>query len=133
MSADIVAHLFKSYGVAEPPVWFTVPGLAVGTGSIASGARLGRGTRARPSTAPEKMLELWSIEASPYSRLVREVLCELELPYLLHNIGKGSPRKKLLKQRAGSSMAPYIFDPNTGREMHESADIIAYLESTYGA
>jgi glutathione S-transferase len=27
---------------------------------------------------------------------------------------------------------PYLFDPNTGREMFESADIVAYLEETYG-
>jgi len=28
---------------------------------------------------------------------------------------------------------PYIFDPNTGVEMHQSKDVIAYLRKTYGA
>jgi glutathione S-transferase len=26
---------------------------------------------------------------------------------------------------------PYLVDPNTGRAMFESADIVAYLERTY--
>jgi glutathione S-transferase len=30
-------------------------------------------------------------------------------------------------------MVPYLADPNTGREMFESADIVTYLERTYGA
>jgi len=28
---------------------------------------------------------------------------------------------------------PYLVDPNTGREMYESDDIVAYLEAEYGA
>ena len=38
--------------------------------------------------APEHKLELWSFEASPYSRVVRSVLSELELPYILHSVAK---------------------------------------------
>jgi len=30
-------------------------------------------------------------------------------------------------------MVPYLVDPNTGREMFESADIKLYLNETYGA
>ena len=37
---------------------------------------------------PEHKLELWSFEASPYSRVVRSVLSELELPYILHSVAK---------------------------------------------
>ncbi len=28
-------------------------------------------------------------------------------------------------------MVPYLVDPNTGTEMFESADIVAYLDRTY--
>jgi glutathione S-transferase len=111
-----------------------------------------RGLHARPSRAPARPLELYSFEASPYSRPVREVLCELELPYLLRNTGKarwrdmGPPRmrdamsrglpvegrnRKALLKRAGKIQVPYLVDPNTGVEMFESADIIQYLETTY--
>lgn len=31
-----------------------------------------------------------------YARIVREALCELELPYILQNVGEGSLRSKLL-------------------------------------
>jgi glutathione S-transferase len=80
---------------------------------------------------PERSLELWSYEASPYSRLVREALCELELPYLLHNVAKGSPRRADFVARSGKMMVPYLADPNTGRELFESADIVRYLNETY--
>jgi glutathione S-transferase len=29
-------------------------------------------------------------------------------------------------------MVPFLADPNTGREMFESADIVSYLNETYG-
>lgn len=128
----------------------------VATGTLAAVARGGRsgfrGSRARPSKAPEQPLELYSFEASPFSRLVREVLCELELPYLLRNTGKarwediGPPwirarffagteiigRNRLaLQARTGRVQVPYLIDPNTGIEMYESKEIIRYLEATY--
>jgi glutathione S-transferase len=85
---------------------------------------------------------------------VREVLTELELPYLLRSTGKarwedmgppwvrktffpttpvaGRNRTRLL-ERTGRVQVPYLIDPNTGVEMFESADIRAYLERTYAA
>jgi glutathione S-transferase len=33
--------------------------------------------------------------------------------------------------RSGKMMVPYLVDPNTGTEMFESADIVAYLDATY--
>ena len=38
-------------------------------------------------------LELYSFEASPFCRLVREALSSLELPYRLTNVGRGSPSR----------------------------------------
>lgn len=37
-----------------------------------------------------------------YARIVREALCELELPYILQNVGQGSLRSKLLVDASGS-------------------------------
>ena len=34
--------------------------------------------------------------------------------------------------RSGKMQVPYLVDPNAGTEMFESADILAYLEETYG-
>jgi glutathione S-transferase len=80
---------------------------------------------------PEGPLELYSIEASPYARLVREALCELELPYVLHNLGRGSARREAFAKMSGKMMVPYLVDPNTGKAMFESADIVKYLDQTY--
>src|SRR5439155_370680 len=43
------------------------------------------------------------------------------------------PRRAELVKRGGKMQAPYLVDPNTGTEMYESDDIIAYLNATYGA
>ena len=91
--------------------------------------RSGTDLSARPS--PEKPLELWSFEASPFCRLVREELCSLELPYRLHNVAKGSAQREAFVARSGKMMVPYLFDPNTGTAMFESADIVRYLDATY--
>jgi glutathione S-transferase len=85
----------------------------------------------RPSHPPDTPLELYSYEGSPLCRLVREALTELELPYYLHNVAKGSPRREALVTRAGKMLTPYLVDPNTGVAMFDSADIISYLRESY--
>jgi glutathione S-transferase len=151
-SADIIEYLRKTYAGRGTPKRTLRRLLAIRTGELAALARGLRGSKARPSRAPAKPLELFSFESSPFSRLVRERLCELEIPYLLRNTGKGrwtdwgppllrdrvykAPKdtgrnRKLLAERTGRVQLPYLVDPNTGEEMYESAAIIAYLEDTY--
>lgn len=107
---------------------------AIGTGlsAVASLLRAGRGVRARPSRAPDVPLELWSFELSPYARRVREVLSELEIPYVLQSVAKGSSNRETLRERAGRVQVPYLEDPNTGVALFESQDIVNYLEEAYG-
>ncbi len=130
-SGDIVDYLFAEYGVGRPPL--ALRGGALSTlAVVASG--LGRGvagSRVRASQAPAQPLELYSFEASPFCRLVRETLCELELPYRLHNVAKGSPSRAAFIERSGKMQVPYLADPNSSIEMFESADIIDYLNATY--
>jgi glutathione S-transferase len=45
---------------------------------------------------------------------------------------KGSPRRAELRERGGKVQVPFLVDPNTGRELYESDDIVAYLEKEYG-
>ena len=129
-SGDIVRYLTTTFGGKAPLVQRMGPlqGLA---SLFAFLARPG-GMRARPSRQPEQMLELWSFEASPYCRIVREALSVLEIPYHLHNVATGSPKRAAFVARSGKMMVPFLSDPNTGRDMFESADIVAYLEATYG-
>jgi glutathione S-transferase len=129
-SADIITHLYKSYG-NRPAPWVLRSDVSLPLGSLATLVRGARGVRYRPARAPEQPLLLYSFESSPYCRIAREALCELELPYLLVNVGKGSRERPAFRERSGRMMVPWLADPNTGREMFESADIVRYLHETY--
>jgi glutathione S-transferase len=130
-SDDIVRYLFGTYGVGSVPWSLSLGPVTLAGSALASAWRLGRGERYRRAREPEKLLELWSFEASPFCRIVRERLCTLELPYLLHNVAKGSAKRELFVARSGKMMVPYLVDPNTGTAMFESADIVRYLDATY--
>ena len=153
-SIEIIKYLYTTYArrPALPEVWLRV--VHATTAQLATVARLGRGLTARPSAAPAEPLELYSFEGSPFARLVRERLCELELPYQLRSLGKArladfipppvrhallpdytfvGRNRTRLHERAGKVQVPYLIDVNTGTEMFESADILDYLERTYAA
>lgn len=153
-SADINAYLYETYGDrAAPPKAKGGTGALLGS-QLATAVRELKGMRARPSKPPEKPLELYSFESSPYSRPVRELLCEMEISYLLRNFGKAhkadmgppwvrnkfypdapikSRNRQAMRERTGRSQVPFLIDPNTGKEMFESADIQKYLLATYSA
>jgi len=151
-SVAIVEYLYKQYGLE----WEKVPERWLATSTLATLTRGKLGMFARPNKAARKPLELYSFEGSPYSRLARETLCELELRYLLHNVGKtpgshadylppeyraervpdympGTENRRKFMERVGRVMVPYIVDPNTGTAMFETRKIQEYLKTTYGA
>lgn len=157
-SQDIIDYLFEHYGKTgkTPKKWQKLPKTPIG-GFLVTAARGLNGLKAAESNAnkpaPLHMLQLWSFEASPYSRLVRERLCELELPYALHNVAKecwqdmgpavlrlkpwgeyqpvvAGKRSREIKTNT-KMQVPYLVDPNTGVAMYESADILKYLNHTY--
>ncbi|MEM7613102.1 MAG: glutathione S-transferase N-terminal domain-containing protein [Pseudomonadota bacterium] len=151
-SADIVRYLYDTYADRRSLPSFVVKTVNATGASVASAVRFGAGMQARESQLPGLALQLWSFESSPYARLVRERLCELELPYQLHNIGKAKVsdfilpgiRRRLLPnyehkgrnrvalfERTGAVQAPYLYDPNTDVGLFESADILDYLTSHY--
>ena len=153
-SADIVRYLFETYGKRRPPPYWRVMALQQLGSGLAGMARVRAGVRAAPSRPPEKPLELYSFEASPFARLVRERLSELEIHYLLRSVGRSSPadwlppgvrdvlnldyqpetvNRRALLERAGRISIPYLVDPNTGAELAESAAILDYLTATYAA
>lgn len=156
-SANIAEYLGRTYGRRVRGTRGLARRVSVGSSFLAS-ALLWRpggvtGMKARPSKPAAQPLELYSFEASPYSKPVRARLCELQLPYLLHNTGKGtwadmgppSFRDRLFKapkgttrnrrwlaEHTGQVQVPYLIDPNTGTALYESQAILAYLNRTYG-
>ena len=132
-SDDIIRYLFERYGAGAVPFPLRLGPITDATAIAASAVRFGSGSRYRRSNPPAKPLELWSFEASPFCRIAREALCELELPYTIHNVAKGSPKRDAFVARSGKMMVPYLVDPNRDRAMFESADIVSYLNDTYAA
>lgn len=147
-----VHYLFEQYRGKRPPKQLLSNKLNQFASSLASGIRFNAGINAKPSKGAEKPLTLYSFESSPFSRPVRELLCELELPYLLVTLGKqqksdmgpanfrftlkpyqpiaNSKRDAFFKAH-GNVQVPYLIDPNTESNLFESADIIKYLNDTY--
>ena len=130
-SDDIIRTLFDRYGNGSPPLALSLGPITNITASLASLLRPLSGLRYEPARTPDRFLELYSFEASPFCRLVREKLCSLELPYRLHNVAKGSEAREAFVARSGRMMVPYLVDPNTDTALFESADIVRYLEETY--
>ena len=105
--------------------------LATATSKLASAIRGDQGTLAAPSREPDSLVELWSYEASPHCKLVRETLTELEVPYLLHNVARGSAKRDAFVARAGKMQVPYLVDATRDVHLFESRAIVAWLKETY--
>ena len=153
-SLSIIKYLFETYGQRVLPLKWQLGSLQTMGSMLASTARLGLGITTKPSRAPLQLLELYSFESSPYARLVRECLCEMEIPYILRSCGRTElgewllpslrdalgivpnselANRKTLQEKAGRMAIPYLIDPNQNVEMFESKKIVEYLEATYGS
>ncbi|MCO5594636.1 hypothetical protein L7F22_048669 [Adiantum nelumboides] len=130
-SDAIIKYLVEKYGNGKVPLVLSLGFLTTLTAGFAMIARMGKGSKYVPSKLPEKPLELWAYEASPFCKIVREVLVELELPHIYRSTARGSGKRLELSKRAGNFQVPYLEDPNTGVKMFESASIIEYLQQTY--
>ena len=131
-SDDIVRYLFEQYGDGRLPIMLALGPITDVNSILAGFARPGLGGFYRKAAQPTAPLELYSFEASPFCRIVRERLCTLEIPYFLHNVAKGSPSREDFVAGSGRMMVPYLVDPNTATEMFESADIVRFLASRFG-
>ncbi|KAK1309843.1 hypothetical protein QJS10_CPA08g00906 [Acorus calamus] len=132
---DIVKYLFQQYAHGKNPSTGLLESTLF-TGWMPTILRAGRGMslwERAPVEPPLQKLELFSVENSPFARIVREALCELELPYILHNVGEGSSKTDFLLQLSGSRKVPYLIDPNTETQLGDYKKILSYLFETYSA
>ncbi|KAK1389653.1 Thioredoxin family protein [Heracleum sosnowskyi] len=130
-SDDIIKYLVEKYGDGKVPLMLSLGLLTTLTAGFAMIGRMGKGSIYTPSKLPPKPLELWAYEPSPFCKVVREVLVELELPHILHSCARGSPKRQLIYEKTGHFQVPYLEDPNTGIQMFESAEIVEYIKATY--
>lgn len=148
----IVDYLFKTYGQRHTPSALKVEGKNLIQSERVSSMRKGAGQLKRKSKPAEQLLTLYSFESSPFSRPVRELLCELELAYTLVNLskqktsdmgpaamhfslGKYKPlpntKRAAFYAEHGNVQVPYLIDPNTHTALFQSKDILQYLNKTY--
>ncbi|XP_010490881.1 PREDICTED: uncharacterized protein LOC104768576 [Camelina sativa] len=132
-SDGIIRYLSEKYGDGTVPLSLSLGALTAITAGFAMIGRAGKGNLYTPAKLPPKPLELWAYEGSPFCKLVREVLVELELPHIQRSCARGSPKRQELLEKAGHFQVPYLEDPNTGVAMFESAEIVEYLKQTYAA
>ena len=158
-SQDIIHYLFQHYGkTGKTPQKFShypqLPVVAL-AGTLVNGARgIWINKKIIDRAAPAELLELWGFEASPFTRVVRATLAELELPFIYNNVAKerwqdmgpavlrfkpgkyqalaGGKREKVMNVMGRDIQVPYLVDPNTGVKMFESAAIVKYLNKYYG-
>lgn len=134
-SEHILDYLWSTYGPGRPALRQRLAPLNTASAMVSSAIRpRGRATPSRYATRtqPEHRLELYQFEACPACRKVRERLHELNLEFLVRTAGRGSAKRAELEARGGKQLLPFLIDANTGVEMYESDDIVAYLNETYG-
>ncbi|KAG6541619.1 hypothetical protein Mapa_017012 [Marchantia paleacea] len=130
-SDDIIKYLVENYGDGSVPLALSLGPITTITAGLAMLGRAGKGGKYTPSQLPAEPLRLWAYEPSPFCKIVRETLVELELPHYYYSTARGSTKRDELLLRTGHFQVPYLEDPNTGVQMFESADIVEYLLQTY--
>lgn len=163
-SQAIIDHLFANYSKkGSTPAKYqrqtkrdsaSVANKAASLASMMRGAIADHPKKNHARGKPEQLLHLYGFEASPFCRLVREKLSELEVGYINHNVArerlqdigafgfhltlneyqpiKGGKRDRLMNEQIkGKLLFPYLVDPNTDTKMYESQDIIDYLDTHY--
>ncbi|KAE8775266.1 hypothetical protein D1007_52257 [Hordeum vulgare] len=83
-SDDIINYLAKTYGDGSVPTMLKLGLLTTITAGLALSGRSGKGSSYSPAKLPSQPIEIWAYEGSPFCKIARETLVELELPHLLH-------------------------------------------------
>ena len=77
-------------------------------------------------------ITLYRLQACPFCERVVRVLDDLDLNYDSRFVEPMHSERNVVKRISGKRSVPAIVDDNTGVTMSESANIVEYLENTYG-
>eukprot|EP01031_Cornospumella_fuschlensis_P037158 gene37158-45100_t len=128
---DIVEYLFDTYGPGKASLPKSLQNLKNVNGASTSGKGSKLRANARSDITRLKPIVLYGWEGVDYVRVVRETLTELGVPHVYIPCAPGSSNRSLVEKKTGTFQVPYIQDPNTGVDMFESKEIVAYLEQVY--
>jgi glutathione S-transferase len=80
----------------------------------------------------EPAITLYRLQACPFCERVVNKLDQFGLAYESRFIEPMHSERNVVKRVSGKRTVPAIVDENTGVTMSESANIVEYLEKTYG-
>ena len=83
-------------------------------------------------TGDEPAITLYRLQACPYCERVVRVLDELDLAYESRFVEPMHSDRNVVKRISGKRTVPAVVDDETGVTMSESANIVDYLQNTYG-
>lgn len=83
-------------------------------------------------SASDPEITVYRLQACPYCERVVRVLNDLGLPYRSRFVEARHSRRNVVKRVSGARTVPAIVDERTGVKMSESANIVEYLEKSYG-
>ena len=75
---------------------------------------------------------LYRLQACPFCERVVRVLDDLALPYRSRFVEPMHSDRDVVKRVSGSRTVPVLVDERTGVTLTESANVVRYLETTYG-
>jgi len=84
------------------------------------------------SQSTETPITLYRLQACPFCERVVRKLRAYDLPYESRFVEPMHADRNVVKRVSGARTVPAIVDENTGVTMSESANIVAYLDRTYG-
>jgi glutathione S-transferase len=77
-------------------------------------------------------ITFYRLQACPFCERVTRTLDELDLEYHSRFVEPMHSERNVVKRVSGERTVPAVVDENTGVTMSESANIVEYLEKTYG-
>lgn len=84
------------------------------------------------SETAEPPITFYRLQGCPYCERVARLLTDYDLEYRSRFVEPMHSDRNVVKRVAGVRTVPVVVDENTGVTMAESANIVDYLESTYG-
>lgn len=88
-------------------------------------------TPSNPASA-DADVTFYRLQACPYCERVTRKLEEYDLDYHSRFVEPMHSERDVVKRVAGVRSVPVVVDRNTGVTMAESANIVDYLDRTYG-
>ena len=77
-------------------------------------------------------ITLYRLQACPFCERVVRTLDDLGIEYRSRFVEPMHSERDIVKRLTGKRTVPAVVDEETGVTMSESANIVAYLERTYG-